>query len=100
MVDMFPVLRVLGILVMIFSLSMGLPLAVSLWTGDGVWHVYPLAMAGTLLVGAWFWWRLRLFRQELQPRHGVMLVSLVWMLLPLSAAVPLMVRLFALPAAS
>lgn len=32
MVDMFPVLRVLGILVMIFSLSMGLPLAVSLWT--------------------------------------------------------------------
>ena len=83
MVDMFPVLRVLGILVMIFSLSMGLPLAVSLWTGDGVWHVYPLAMAGTLAAGAWLWWRLRLFRQELQPRHGVMLVSLVWMLLPL-----------------
>ena len=38
MVDMFPVLRVLGILLMIFSLSMGLPLAVSLWTGDGVWR--------------------------------------------------------------
>jgi trk system potassium uptake protein TrkH len=90
MVDMFPVLRVLGILVMIFSLSMGLPLAVSLWTNDGVWHVYPLAMAGTLLAGAWLWWRLRLFRQELQPRHGVMLVSLVWMLLPLASAVPLM----------
>ena len=90
MVDMFPVLRVLGILVMIFSLSMGLPLAVSLWTGDGVWHVYPLAMAGTLAAGAWLWWRLRLFRQELQPRHGVMLVSLVWMLLPLFSTVPLM----------
>ena len=55
MVDMFPVLRVLGILVMIFSLSMGLPLAVSLWTGDGVWHVYPLAMAGTPAPGAWLW---------------------------------------------
>ena len=90
MVDLFPVLRVLGILIMVFSLSMGLPLAVSLWTGDGVWRAYPLAMAATLMAGAWLWWRLRLFRQELQPRHGVMLVSLVWMLFPLSAALPLM----------
>ena len=49
MVDMFPVLRVLGILIMIFALTMGLPLAVSLWTGDGVWHVYPLSMGATLL---------------------------------------------------
>ena len=78
MTDMFPVLRVLGILLMIFSLAMGLPLAVSLWARDGVWHVYPQAMAATLAAGAWLWWRLRLFRQELQPRHGVMLVSLVW----------------------
>ena len=90
MVDLFPVLRVLGILIMVFSLSMGLPLAVSLWTQDGVWRVYPVAMAATLTAGAWLWWRLRLFRQELQPRHGVMLVSLVWMLFPLSAAIPLM----------
>jgi len=90
MVDLFPVLRVLGILIMVFSLSMGLPLAVSLWTQDGVWRVYPVAMAVTLTAGAWLWWRLRLFRQELQPRHGVMLVSLVWMLFPLSAAIPLM----------
>ena len=90
MTDLFPVLRVLGILVMAFSLSMGLPLAVSLWTHDGVWQVYPVSMGATLAVGGWFWWRLRLFRQELQPRHGVMLVSMVWMLLPLSAAVPLL----------
>ena len=90
MTDMFPVLRVLGILVMIFSLSMGVPLAVSLWAQDGVWRVYPIAMVATMAAGAWLWWRLRLFRQELQPRHGVMLVSLVWLLLPLAAALPLM----------
>jgi trk system potassium uptake protein TrkH len=90
MLDLFPVLRVLGILVMFFSLTMTVPLGVSLWVGDGVWKVYPVAMAGTLAVGAWLWWRLRLFRQELQPRHGVMLVSLVWLLLPLSAAVPIL----------
>ncbi|MDP4075896.1 TrkH family potassium uptake protein [Acidovorax sp. A1169] len=90
MVDLFPVLRVLGILAMIFSLTMGLPLAVSLWTRDGIWQVYPQAMGATFMAGAWLWWRLRHFRHELQPRHGVMLVSLVWMLLPLAAALPLM----------
>ncbi|MFT4241355.1 MAG: potassium transporter TrkG [Acidovorax sp.] len=90
MTDMFPVLRVLGTLLMIFSLTMGVPLAVSLWTHDGVWRVYPQAMAITALAGAWLWWQLRLFRQELQPRHGVMLVSLVWALLPLSASLPLL----------
>ena len=90
MVDLFPVLRVLGILIMVFSMSMALPLGVSLWEGDGIWHVYPVAMVATMAAGAWLWWRLRLFRQELQPRHGVMLVSLVWMLFPLSATLPLM----------
>lgn len=90
MVDIFPVLRVLGILIMVFSLSMGLPLSVSLWMDDGLWRVYPMAMGATLAAGAWLWWRLRLFRQELQPRHGVMLVSLVWALLPLAASLPLM----------
>lgn len=90
MADLFPVLRVLGVLIMTFSLAMGLPLGVSLWTRDGIWHIYPLAMGVTFMAGAWLWWRLRHFRHELQPRHGVMLVSMVWLLLPLSAALPLM----------
>ena len=90
MVDMFPVLRVLGILIMVFALTMGLPLAVSWLTQDGVWQVYPLAMLCTLAFGFGLWSSLRLFRRELQPRHGVMLVTLVWVLLPFFAALPLM----------
>ena len=90
MTDMFPVLRVLGILIMIFGAAMGLPLAVSWFMVDGVWHIYPVAMAATVAFGAGLWWKLRLFRRELQPRHGVMLVSLVWLMLPLFAALPLM----------
>ena len=39
MVDMFPVLRVLGMLVMIFASSLALPMAVSWWTRDGVLFV-------------------------------------------------------------
>src|SRR5690606_34009069 len=91
MVDMLPVLRVLGILAMIFSLSMGVPLAVSLWTHDGVWRVYAIAMAATLAVGAWLGWRLRLCRQGLQPRQGVMRVSRVWILPQRLAGMPLVV---------
>lgn len=90
MVDMFPVLRVLGILVMIFASALALPLAVSWWVQDGIWFVYPLSMAAIAFAGGWLWWSFRVFRRELQPRHGVMLVSLVWVLLPLLAALPLM----------
>ena len=39
MTDVFPVLRVLGMLVMLFALAMGVPLAVSWYSQDGVWQV-------------------------------------------------------------
>ena len=94
MTDVFPVLRVLGMLVMLFALAMGVPLAVSWYSQDGVWQVYPLSMAVTLLVGAALVLGLRNYRRELQPRHGVMLVSLVWALLPLFATLPLMLACY------
>lgn len=90
MTDVFPVLRVLGMLIMLFALAMGVPLAVSWQWQDGVWVVYPLSMAVTLLVGTSLVLGLRRYKRELQPRHGVMLVTLVWALLPLFAALPLM----------
>lgn len=93
MTDMFPVLRVLGILMMVFALAMGLPLAVSWLQGDGVWWVYLVSMGATLGAGALLWWSLRRHDRELQPRHGVMLVTLVWVLLPLFAALPLLLAL-------
>ena len=76
MADVLPVLRVLGMLVMLFALAMGVPLAVSLHQQDGVWQVYPIAMAAALGSGAALTFGLRRYRRELLPRHGVMLVSL------------------------
>ena len=89
MTDILPVLRVLGMLIMLFSFAMGVPLAASLYAGDGIWSIYPVCMGFTLMVGATLLLTLRKYRRELQPRHGVMLVSLVWGLLPLFAALPL-----------
>lgn len=90
MTDVFSVLRVLGMLLMLFALAMGVPLSVSWWMQDGLWPVYPLAMAFTLLVGGILVVALRRYRRELQPRHGVMLVTMVWVLLPLFATLPLL----------
>ena len=89
MTDILPVLRVLGMLIMLFAFAMGVPLAASLYGHDGVWQIYPVCMGFTLMVGATLLLTLRKYKRELQPRHGVMLVSLVWALLPLFAALPL-----------
>lgn len=89
MLDVLSVLRVLGMLVMLFALAMGVPLAVSLHQQDGVWQVYPIAMAAAFISGAAMTFGLRRYRRELLPRHGVMLVSLAWTLLPLVASLPL-----------
>ena len=89
MTDILPVLRVLGMLIMLFAFAMGVPLAASLYAGDGIWSIYPVCMGFTLMVGATLLLTLRKYKRELQPRHGVMLVSLVWALLPLFASLPL-----------
>ena len=88
--DLFPVLRVLGVLLVFFALSMNVPLAASWFLQDGLWRVWPTAMAITIVVGLLMWFVMRHHKQELQPRHGVILVTLVWVCLPLSAALPMM----------
>lgn len=88
--DLFPVLRVLGVLLVFFALSMNVPLAASWFLQDGLWLVWPVAMAVTIVAGLLMWFAMRHHKQELQPRHGVILVTLVWVCLPLSAALPMM----------
>ena len=88
--DLFPVLRVLGVLLVFFACSMSVPLAVSWFVQDGVWQAWPAAMLTTMMVGLLLWLLMRQHKQELHPRHGVILVTLVWVCLPLSAALPMM----------
>ena len=90
MSDVLPVLRVLGALLGMFSLSMCMPLAASLWAHEGLWPQYAIAIVVTCLSSAILWAGLREHRRELLPRHGVMLVSLVWVVLPFFAALPLL----------
>jgi len=94
--DFLPVLRVLGVLLSFFSLVMAVPWAVSWAYGDGVTGIYPRAVGTTLAAGLALWLGLRRHRRELHPRHGVVLVSLTWVLLPLFASLPLLAAFDAL----
>jgi trk system potassium uptake protein TrkH len=86
------VFPVLGAIVMVFALTMLVPLVVSWHMGDGATAAYPLAIGVTLLAGlvmrsaVWIVGR----KLELQKRDGILLVGLVWTLLPLFACLPLL----------
>lgn len=92
---MMPLLRVfpiLGAIVMVFALTMLVPLGVSLWIHDEAQDAYPLAVAVTLACGLLLRtavWRVGR-KVDLQARDGILLVGLAWTLLPLFASLPLL----------
>jgi trk system potassium uptake protein TrkH len=93
MVRPIPVLHVLSVLILIFALSMLLPLCVSFLYGDAAGRPYSEALAITLASGAALWGATRFGRGELQPRDALLLVALVWTVLPAFAALPLILYL-------
>lgn len=93
MKDLLPVLRVLGMLMVMFAGAMLLPFGVSWFTQDGIWRIYPWSIGATVGVGLLLWASLYRHKQDLQPRHGVILVTLVWVVLPLCAMLPLLMGL-------
>lgn len=90
MSDFLPVLRVLGALLTFFSFGMFVPWLMSWVHADGLRHVWAISAAFSFVCGAALWGGLRHYRHELQPRHGIFLVSCTWVLLPLFATLPLM----------
>lgn len=87
--DLLPVLRVLGMLLVLFAVSMAVPWGTAYVQRDGVEQVWPVAMAMTAALGLSLWGGLSQYRLELQPRHGIILVSVAWVSLPLCAALPI-----------
>lgn len=89
----FPVLNVLGFVVMLFAVTMLVPLGFALVGGDKALNAYDEAFLVTFFAGAAMWWFTRRFRRELQPRDGFLLVTLVWTVLPGAATLPLLFHL-------
>lgn len=91
---LFAVTNVLGMVIMIFGLTMLLPLAISFWLDDTALFAHSQAILITIFCGLVMSLVTRWHRRELQVRDGFLLVVLVWSVLPVFATLPL---LFSLP---
>ncbi|HEC16563.1 MAG TPA: potassium transporter [Sedimenticola sp.] len=80
--------RILGILLMLFSITMLPPVAVSWWYGDGAAVAFLHGFALTLAMGILFWLPVRNQREELRLRDGFMVVIMFWTVLGLTGALP------------
>ena len=89
----YPVFHILGLIVLIFGLTMLAPLAVSAYTQDGATAAYDEAIVVTMGVGLLLWVCTRRYRQDLRVRDGFLLVALTWTVLPLFASLPLLLFL-------
>jgi trk system potassium uptake protein TrkH len=87
----FPILHVLGMIVLVFGLSMLVPLLLSELTRDGAERAYDLAALITVGAGLLMWLTGRHWRRELKTRDGILLVVLTWTLLPAFASLPLLI---------
>ncbi len=84
------VLRILGILLMVFSLTMLPSVAVSWWYDDGAMEAFVIAFVITFSAGAIFRVLVRGPQHELRLRDGFMVVVLFWVVLGLTGALPFM----------
>jgi trk system potassium uptake protein TrkH len=83
--------QVLGLLLMVFSLSMLPPLAVSWFYDDGAARAFLQGLWITLATGAIVWWPVRRERAELKLRDGFLVTVLMWAVLSAFGAIPLYV---------
>ena len=83
------VIALVGRLVVMFSLLFAVPLAFAMHEHDDAEDAFVLSAAITLAAGLAMSLATRRFRRELLPRDGFLLVTLVWLLLPVFGALPL-----------
>ena len=88
-----PVYRALGMVIMLFGLTMLAPLILSYVVDDGAQTAYDEAFGLTMLSGLFLWYRYRRCKRELAIRDGFLMVVLVWTVLPAFAALPYMLHL-------
>ena len=92
MQSLLPVVSIVGFVTTMFSLSMAVPLTFA-WVGnEAAIAPYAQAMAITAASGLALWLSTRRYRRELQPRDGFLLVTLVWLILPAFATLPLLLH--------
>lgn len=82
--------RILGLLLMTFSLTMLPPIGVGWLMGDPLFMLMPFwkAFALTFVIGVALWLPVHRVRRELRLRDGFLVVVMFWTVLSLSGAMP------------
>ena len=84
------VVKILGILLMLFSITMLPPAAVSWIDGDDSWLAFLESAGLTLVLGLLVWLPACRARRGLRLREGFIVVALFWTVLGLAGSVPLL----------
>jgi trk system potassium uptake protein len=90
---MHPIQRILGLLLMLFSLTMLVPVAIAWFGKDSGLQPFLIAFGTLLGAGSLLWLPARRFKRELRLRDGFMVVVLFWFVLGIAGAVPLYLAL-------
>ena len=84
------ILKILGILTAGFSLTLLPPIAISVHFGDGLHNTFLFCFLLIMAVGVCLWFPARHYRGELRFRDGFVIVVLIWLVLSITASIPLM----------
>ena len=85
----FPIAKILGVLLILFSSSMLPPIAVSLLSEDGVASIFVWAFLTVFLIGLLSWYPARSTKHELRFADGFLVVVLFWVVLGVMSSIPL-----------
>jgi trk system potassium uptake protein TrkH len=83
--------RILGLMLMLFSLTMLPPIGVSLGYDDGHWQPFLWSFLVVSGVGALLWLPVRRARRDLRLRDGFLVVAVFWLFLGFAGAAPLLI---------
>ncbi|MBU2641208.1 MAG: TrkH family potassium uptake protein [Thiobacillus sp.] len=86
-----PSLNVLGLVILIFSFTMLVPLTTAFFAHDAAQFAFDESFLVTLIAGLALWLGARRWQRELKVRDGFLLVLLVWTSLPAFAALPFLI---------
>ncbi len=82
------IIRILGLLVALFSVTMILPAFVSLIYQDGSGLPFVLAFILCISTGLVIWYPNRKFKRDLRAKEGFLIVALFWLVLASFGAIP------------
>ncbi len=86
--QLFVIQRIVGLLLMLFSVTMLPPVLVSMYYNDHATVPFLIAFLVTIVTGAVFWFPVRRHRYDLRVRDGFVVVVMFWTVLGLFGSLP------------